>query len=75
MTYAFGLNLAIDEGTDETSTWILYRKDMYVTNKILKMTYMISLALAWLSGLPFAATWFSYALAACGKIRGQGLIR
>ena len=54
MTYTVGLEFLIDEGTGKASTMWTMSTNHVDAYKL--FTYAISLALAWLSGLPFLAT-------------------
>ena len=62
MTYTMLLNLTLKNATNEASTVRTMNTKCFQLTQ--NNTYAISLALAWLSGLPLAATCASYALAA-----------
>jgi hypothetical protein len=54
-TYTLGLGQLSDCGTNQTSTRNIADQDTIRQSKANGCAYRISLALAWLSGLPFAA--------------------
>jgi hypothetical protein len=64
-TYPFTFNLAVDEGSGEASPTAHFSKVR--SSEVIEhsSTNKISLALECEAGLPFAATCFSYAWAAC----------
>ena len=53
-----GLDLAVDERTREAGAALPVRQPSVARGQR-GTTYRISFALAWLSGSPFSATWFS----------------